>query len=131
MEMKKQIILLFNRFRTILSRKVLFILGIGAAGFIFEACYGVPQYDDLNKNYELRGKVVNDEGNAAADELIIASSANDNGQTLTDKDGSFVIQIEGIPGDKVTVSMRDGTEKSTVILPAFKNIVSLALDSQP
>jgi len=117
--------ILFLRLKSGFMRKLLYFLGIGAIGFVFEACYGVPPDGDLNLHYQLKGKIQTSEGEAAARVPLLATSSSEERQTVTGQDGTYILSIDGHVADRVTISLPDGKDQATVVLPADDRTVEV------
>jgi|GEM_PF-2316119 len=118
-----------NKIRSHFSRYFLYILGIGAVSFVFEACYGSPQASELNKNFKLKGKLLTEDGKAASNVDLIATSSTDVENAVTLPDGSFSMDINARFLETVNIKVVNGNGETFVLLPDNKYEINLNVNN--
>jgi len=126
--MKKITRYLTAKLKVVVSKGMLYFLGIGAVSFVFEACYGTPQASDLNKNFQLKGKLLTTEGKPASNVTVSAFSSVDSEQAVTRHDGSFTMNINGHILEKVKLNVIGGNAENIVVLPANAESVEIKIN---
>lgn len=126
--------LLFQRKMAV---NVLKIAGVGAACFVFEACYGVPQadYPSPSKNTDVSGTVRTADGQPVsnAEVLFTHGRFGDTLKTFANADGYFL--LSGVQGDFKTCYLEahgnDGAKGSEMVTlntnPKYSKSVSVDL----
>jgi len=116
---------LFFRIQSVISRGMLYLMGIGAVSFVFEACYGTPTDSQFNRNYTIKGKLLLENGQAAGNLEIKAASSSGISKAYTASDGSFEINLNGFIHEKVLFSAQDGLNDTIVVLPAEQESLNI------